>query len=387
MPHRIEQPGPTVQQVSGNAPGLVAILSVLAKRTYQVERDGRLTPADEQLPLAELPADVPDGSDRLATDTDLFPLKPATDLVVLGHAYGRGRSQFDVTVGVNGKTVKRIRVFGDREVGALTDGNILIAPPVPIEKVPLAYSHAYGGSDKNALANHGNPWAALAGYYNPNSDEAGALNPFRYPRNPAGRGYLLEPTVAAVNALVMPNLEDPLDLLTQKRLAFREPGWWHKQPLPQATEWLPHMWFPRVGFLGVSYGAFGKVETLAEVERGFVPPEIMDERMPTEHDAYRFTCGASLGLQLPHFRGGEIITLDNAHSTDSRFTVRLPSARPKIWTDGRKGTLKETEPVIQTVVVEPDAGRVSVVWCGSAPALRHYLPQELEKMPLRVEWE
>jgi hypothetical protein len=29
---------------------------------------------------------------------------------------------------------------------------------------------------------------------------------------------------------------------------------------------------------------------------------------------------------------------------------------------------------------------VSVVWCGSAPALRPYLPDELTTMPLKVEW-
>jgi hypothetical protein len=38
------------------------------------------------------------------------------------------------------------------------------------------------------------------------------------------------------------------------------------------------------------------------------------------------------------------------------------------------------------VVFEPDAMRLSIVWRGSAPALRPYLPEELKSMPLRVEW-
>ena len=65
--------------------------------------------------------------------------------------------------------------------------------------------------------------------------------------------------------------------------------------------------------------------------------------------------------------------------------IKLPE-RPKIWIDGRKGTLKETEPVIHTVVLEPDLKRVSVVWRGAAKAIRPYMPDELAKMPLKVVW-
>jgi hypothetical protein len=51
-----------------------------------------------------------------------------------------------------------------------------------------------------------------------------------------------------------------------------------------------------------------------------------------------------------------------------------------------QGKLNKTKPVIHTVVFEPDHMRVSVVWRGSAPALRPYMPEELAKMPLKVEW-
>ena len=36
--------------------------------------------------------------------------------------------------------------------------------------------------------------------------------------------------------------------------------------------------------------------------------------------------------------------------------------------------------------IEPDENRVCVVWCGSAPALRPYMPDELERMPFRIDW-
>ena len=66
--------------------------------------------------------------------------------------------------------------------------------------------------------------------------------------------------------------------------------------------------------------------------------------------------------------------------------MQLPGDRPKIWVDGRNGTLKPTTPVIHTIVIEPDEGRLSIVWRGSAPALRPYMDEELKTMPFKVEW-
>jgi hypothetical protein len=68
-----------------------------------------------------------------------------------------------------------------------------------------------------------------------------------------------------------------------------------------------------------------------------------------------------------------------------RWSLRLPGARPAIWTDGRNGRLNPTEPRLHKLLIEPDLARVTLVWCGSAPALRPYLPVELARMPLRVE--
>jgi hypothetical protein len=78
--------------------------------------------------------------------------------------------------------------------------------------------------------------------------------------------------------------------------------------------------------------------------------------------------------------------LTHLHPKKSSFAVRLPEERPKTWTDGRNGKLNETQPVIHTALIEPDESRLGVVWRGSAPALRPYLPSEFETMPLRVEW-
>ena len=73
------------------------------------------------------------------------------------------------------------------------------------------------------------------------------------------------------------------------------------------------------------------------------------------------------------------------HRQRPRWGFAVPPP-PRIWTDGRNGKVTATEPVLHTLFIEPDEDRVTVVWRGAAPALRAYAPQELETMPLRVEW-
>jgi hypothetical protein len=383
MPITIEAPSANVIQTSGKNPSGALVLSVLAKATYLRDSEGRWNLAPEQLPLTLKPV-VNDAGEVLA-DSDFYSWKPKTDLVLLGHAYGRGRSQFDVTVWVNSQPVKKIRVIGDRETAALGGGEIYIGAPAAADKIPLSYTRAYGGIDTAAEAKGPNPLLDLVKTTDLPEEMAQLANRYRYPRNPVGRGFLIEMSVEGINALTLPNLEDPLDLLTPKRLEARKPGYWYRMPLPQGTGWFHPRWFPRLAYFGGCQGVEDEPKTIFEIERGFAPENILKQRPITPADAFALTQGASLGLQLPHLRGGETLTADNVMTGEGRFGIKLPD-RPKIWVDGRKGTLKETEPVIHTVVLEPDLKRVSVVWRGAAPALRQYLPEELEKMPLKVVW-
>jgi hypothetical protein len=383
MPITLEAPSPTVRQVSGKDPNGAWILSVLAKITYVRNAENLWVLAPEQVPLVGDQANNEVG--ELSADTDMFPWKPKTDLVVHGHAYGRGRHQFDVNIAVDSRSVKKIRVLGDREVAALGGGNIFLGPPAAVDKIPLSYMKAYGGVDKFAQANGPDPFIELAAEAGMTPEESATVSRYRYPRNPVGCGYLIEATVEGINALTMPNFEDPLDLLTPERLAAKKPGFWYKMPLPQGTGWFHPTWFPRFGYFGLHHGTEDDPKTVKEIALGFAPENILKQRPVGGADAFGLTQGASLGLQLPHLTGGETITIDNVTPGDGRFGFKLP-ARPKIWVDGRKGTLKETDPVIHTVVMEPDAKRVSVVWRGAAPALRPYLPEELAKMPLKLVW-
>lgn len=380
------RPGPTAHQLSVQGDDSRWMLSVLTKRTYRVGKDGRLSVAEEQVPLTVEPVDDPVRPKLLLADSDLYPIKRRTDLVVLGHTYGDGRRQYEANVSVQGQVVKRILVVGERVCAAGSGGEIFISQSEPVEKLELTYARAYGGA--SAL-----PMAAL-------SEEAreklkslavalerdvADLVKYEYPRNPAGCGFLIDPTPEAVAALALPNFEDPLQPLTAANLAVRDADHWPAMPLPQSTGWFGMDWFPRLAYLGIPPLARPPKEPVQEVVRGYAPANLFDNKnRPT--DGFAFAQGASLGMQFAHLLGDETIVVGAMHPTSAEYAIRLPKDRPRIWTDGRKGTLKEAEPVIHTVVIEPDRDRVTVVWRGAAPSLRPYLPHELEKMPFQVEW-
>ena len=130
------------------------------------------------------------------------------------------------------------------------NGDVIFTPPVPVERVPLRSDKAYGGADLAALEKYGDPYEELRPFLSPDL----AVPPaeyYTYPRNGCGTGYIFEATVEAVNRLVLPNLEDPLDLLTPKRLLVGQPGLWPRMPIPHALGWLAPTDFPRMAYLGI----------------------------------------------------------------------------------------------------------------------------------------
>lgn len=52
----------------------------------------------------------------------------------------------------------------------------------------------------------------------------------------------------------------------------------------------------------------------------------------------------------------------------------------------RNGGVQVVKPVLHTLLVEPDRGRMTAVWRGCGRALRRYAPHELTTMPMRVTW-
>jgi hypothetical protein len=380
-------PSATVAQLSGHLPTGEFMLSVLAKRTYMVDPNGRFFPADVQVPILEAPEPDPDNPALMGADSDHHPYKLRTDVVVRGHAYGDDRARGIEAMIRVGRHEKRIAVLGERTCSVGRSGSICWSEPAPIDKVSLSYENAYGGRDRSAEARYGNPLLEDPMLVKSMTDiDLDAASPFLYPRNPAGRGYLIEATPEAIERLSLPLLEDPQDLLTPERIVARKIERWHRMPLPQSTHWVDYGWYPRVAFFGVVPIVDWFDEPPLEVERHLVPDYLADGTGTiTPQSRFEFASGASLGLQIPYLRGGEAVELHHLHLKQPHWRATVPRA-PRLWTDGRNGRLNSADPVLHTLIIEPDESRVTAVWRGCAAAIRPYAPQELEQMPLRVEW-
>lgn len=387
------QPSATVRQLSGPDPRTAQpILAVVAKQTYHLDAAGRCRLHEAPVPLFDdLVIDESSQPGVVLHDIDLYLHKPRTDVVVLGHAYAMpGERRFTAAV-VVGAHAKSLQVFGDRRCTMAPGGQIMFSDPAPCDRIPLRYDRAYGGRDAVAEKAHGNPFEPLQPYMA--QVDLTQASPFLYPRNACGVGYLVEARPEAVEALVLPNLEDPEDLLRPSTLAVGSPTRWPEMPLPWGTSWVDPSAFPRLACLGAIAEHDRLSRPFAEVRRGFYPAETFatttaagQPKPVEERFSPLFANGASLGLAVPWLRGDEEIMLGRLHPQVDRWRFRLPAHVPEIWIDGREGKLIETKPVLHSVVIEPDEARLTVVWCGSAPARRLYGPEELLTMPLRVKW-
>jgi hypothetical protein len=380
---KITTPTPHVGQFSAKDEQNRAMLSVLAKRTYLIDGAGCVV-APEQLPMLPMRID-PDEPEVLFDDTDIWPMKQLTDVVVKGHAYAHGGGREIVASIAVRDLVKEIAVVGDRRA-SLADGRVVFSEPARFERMPLDARHAYGGHDRAAERVHGNPFEAVRRHLSPPYSKS-TYSPFRYPRNGVGKGYVVERTLEAIDGAELPNLEDPTDRLTPERFVVGGTGAWPKMPLPWTTAWQSFGAFPRYGYCGACAPFDPLPGEIEEVRRGFMPKGYPRKGPPVDPRVYN---GGSLGLQLPQVvagaTGGLVFKLKNMHPTKREMSFSLPAAAPTIKVDGREGKLLTTDPVVHHVVIEPDLDRVTVVWRGAARAKRPYLPDELREMPLEVTW-
>ncbi len=124
------------------------LLVVIVKATYALDGQGGMTLAGEQRPveLADVFSGEP-GASSLAYASDLAVRKTATDVVLAGHAYAARPGDRESEVGVQVGAVRAsARVFGDREWQSAL-GATRMSRPAPIDRIPLAYERAAGGTD------------------------------------------------------------------------------------------------------------------------------------------------------------------------------------------------------------------------------------------------
>lgn len=289
-------------------------LLVVLKATFAIERAG-CRPADEPVPLTL--ADEHHGEPGLSSvrlESDLALEKPATDVIMLGHAWApRGRARESRVRLSVGPVAREARIFGDRR-WALVLGLPRIEGPEPFERIPLVWERAFGGVQPRK-----------------GEDEVEGAEE----RNPVGTGFVKKRTSSFVDGLALPNVEDPSHLL-------KTPG---QRREPAGFGIVARHWLPRRPLFGTYDEAWMK-------NRMPLPPADLNPRA---------FCGAPEVLQArPHLRGGEPVSMDGV-SPDGPVRFELPRVDHR-WEVRVGNDWTELHPLLDTVVLEPDASRVTLVW-------------------------
>lgn len=342
-----ESKGSTVF-LPGQNPQGEYILSVLLKRSYEIVPGGPCIRAETDGPV--LAGDVFWGNPMNSTvrfESDFAPFKLATDVVVNGKAYAPGGNPtWKCAAAIQvGEHRKELMVIGDRKVQIGPNGAPVFTDPTPFTTMDLRYERAYGGIDVY-------------------SDKKTS---YPYPRNPLGRGFIVQNTAQGLEELELPNIEDPNHLLTPDRLFVSDYSQWEEQPMPAGLGWFSKYWQPRAGFAGVMPADKALEGKLRKEYSAFVPSGqrsvYLENRLPDMD--FRFFNGASPGLVFDFLRGDEKI--DTVHLTpEGRLTFYLPGESPGIGLDIGNG-LERTEPVIHTVLIHMEERRVDLVWRGAIP--------------------
>ena len=290
------------------------------KGTFDVAPDGGLRVAAEQVPPAKVAAwSGEPAQSSLLHDTDFVLSRSGTDVLVHGHAYApRGQRVLTVDVGLKvGSLVKRLRVHGVRAwMASYFSSAIVPGPARPLDKTPITYENAFGGTDPDAPAKK--PTCAT--------------------HNPVGNGFthdpkkLLDQSAPRVETVDVPIEAGPRDV---KPAGFG----------PIA----PH-WMPRAGLAGT-------YDKDWETNRAPLLPKDFDERF------YR---SAPADQQLPQPLGaGQTIELYNM-TPEGYWRLRIPELTFRLrvlFTDGEE----RVNAALHTVLLWPDARRVQLVWHSSLP--------------------
>jgi len=299
-------------------------LVVVVKGTFDIPTDGgeaKLSAVQQPLIAADTFTGEP-GFSAPVYESEYCLTKPKCDVLLIGNAYapgGKPASQARCGFKV-GSLSKVIDVFGDRTWSGL--GN---APsrPEPFVRMPITYDRAFGGCDNSK------PEKAKA-----------------FLENPVGMGFWPNLTREELEQKFVPNLQEPDKSYSSPRDTYK----------PVSFGPLGRSWLPRLHYAGTFD------ETWMEQDFPF---------LPRDFDT-RYNQAAPPDQQIAYLAGGEEVVLINV-TPDSRRVFSLPVLDfPVEYTDVkfRRSTQR---PVIDTLMLEPDAGTLSIVMRASFPLQRSML--------------
>jgi hypothetical protein len=284
------------------------------KATFQMGSDG-VSLAKEQVALVladEYWSDPKSSSLKNAAEIGLS--KPATDVLLQGHAYAPGGNAISSEVRlIVGGLQKTVRIFGNRfwEGGLL---GLRISEPEPFQKIPLRYEFAFGGTDKQP------------------EDEA---KTDYEPRNPVGRGLVPKKSRTPGKGTPLPNLEDPRQLIKSPK----------DRPPPACFGPICSHWDPRKSYAGTYDEAWMKKRA---------------PYLPTDFNPRFFQTAPPDQISPAYLKGDESVEISGATpGPPLRFQLPRCTVSMIFHLDGRD--CPQT-PNLDTVCFEPDEKRLCMIW-------------------------
>lgn len=305
------------------APDGREMLVVVVKGTFRLpapdEPVGSFSLHDEQLPLAM--ADTFTGEPGYSApvyEADFAPRKPRCDILLLGSAHApRGSPAARVEVGVRvGTWQKTMAVVGPRRWERGLSG-LSVTPPEAFVCQPISYDVAFGGTDRR----HEDP------------SQHSSFMP-----NPVGRGFHRHAGAAWTEGTQLPATEEVDNPVRGPGDAYR----------PMAFGPVGRGWEPRLQLAG-TYDEAWLANTFPFLPSDFDP---------------RYFQAAPTDQQLPvaAFEAGpvEVMLANLTPEGLTRFTI--PHLVAPVVVFPRRGEREDFTATLDTVVIEPDAGRFSLAW-------------------------
>jgi hypothetical protein len=290
------------------APDGREVFVVALKASFRWRNDGTLEPTPERVPIvaADVYAGDPSKSGLVAAG-ELTLAKPRVDIIVVGEIVLRAPAeQVDCSLLVGSSVTKTLRVYGNRYWLPGVIRAVVPSGPKPFSRMPIGWERSFGGTDPD----------------DPSSVER---------RNPVGQG--VRKKLQTLVGTPAPSFEDPRQPISDAA----------KRTVPVGFGPVAPHWLPRGDFAG----------TYDEVwERDRFP------LLPLDFDA-RFLNAAPADQQLERYQPGDEVLLAN-FTPAGRDSFRLPELAPKL-TVVESRTIREVPSVVDTIVIEPALGRVSVV--------------------------
>jgi hypothetical protein len=252
-------------------------------------------------------------------EVDFAPRKKRCDVLLNGSAYApEGKPAERVLVGIRiGRWQKGFTVIGDRT----WNGRGMIRPTAaqPFTVMPITYDRAFGGVDQH---------------------DADPQRHVAFLRNPSGRGFHKHLHEHRVHDSPMPNTEE------LSRPVTRPDG----EYVPMAFGPIGRQWQPRIGFAG----------TYDQEWSDRVAPFL-----PKDFDERYYQC-APADQQLPMPLGEQEVTLINL-TPEGRCCFRLPYLQTPVHIFPKNGPREDLAAHTDTIVIEPDLGRVTLSWRVARP--------------------